>query len=234
MREDDELVFCALSSGNDSIVIATANGQGIRFKEDEVRSMGRQASGVIGIRMRKNDAVVGMEVVSDGADILFATERGYGKRVSADDFRVAHRGGYGVRTIPTDKRNGLVVGLTAVNDESTVLLIDTAGKIIRLAPTEIRTMGRQAKGVRLIKLDADQCLSTIASFQEEHLEGGSESTLLKGSSPSANLKMEGLAYESSFDYLSLDGEPLYRSPEEGLESDTESDVLVPEDDLMLF
>ncbi len=108
-----------------------------------------------------------MEVIEDGRDILIATERGYGKRVGVDGFRIAHRGGYGVRTIPTDKRNGLVIGLAQVSDMSNILLIDTAGKIIRLSPTEIRTMGRQAKGVRLIRLDKDQILSTVVSFEED-------------------------------------------------------------------
>jgi len=167
LREGDELVFCALSSGSDTIIIATARGAGIRFKEDEVRSMGRQAAGVIGIRVKKNDYVVGMEVLSDGGDILFATENGYGKRVSVVDFRIAHRSGLGVRTIPADKRNGLVIGLVQVTDKSNVLLIDEAGKIIRLPSNEIRTMGRQAKGVRLIKLDAGQKLAAIVAFDED-------------------------------------------------------------------
>ena len=166
-EEKDELVFCRMSSGTDTIIIATKNGQGIRFKEDEVRAMGRQAAGVIGIRLKSGDAVVGMAVLEINDDILFATENGYGKRVSMDNFRVAHRGGVGVRTIPTDKRNGKVIGLAVVNDNSSVLLIDAVGKIIRLAPTEIRTMGRQAKGVRLIKLDAGQKLSSVVAFEEQ-------------------------------------------------------------------
>lgn len=167
LREKDELVFCSLSSGEDTIVIATAKGQGIRFKETEVRSMGRQASGVMGIRLRKNDYVVGMEVIKGEEDILFATERGYGKRVKAEDFRIAHRGGYGVRTIPTDERNGIVIGLAAVSDNSNVLLIDMAGKMIRLSPQEIRTMGRQAKGVRLIRLEPEQKLATFVAFEDD-------------------------------------------------------------------
>ncbi len=172
LKEGDELAFCAISTGNDSVVLATSHGQGIRFKEDEVRSMGRQASGVIGIRLKGDDFVVGMQVVSDGGDLLFATERGYGKRVKIQDFRVAHRGGVGVRTIPTTKRNGEVIGLVLVTDKSTVLLIDQAGKIIRLAPTEIRTMGRQAKGVRLIKLAKDQTLAAVVAFEESDDEDG--------------------------------------------------------------
>lgn len=172
LREGDELIFCALSTGQDSIIIATAKGQGIRFNEQEVREMGRQASGVIGIRLKKNDIVVGMEVIGaqEEGDILFATEKGYGKKVCFEDFRVAHRGGVGVRTIPTDKRNGFVVGLTIVHKESDILLIDQAGKIIRLPGSEVRTMGRQAKGVRLIKLDEGQVLSSIAAFEEHNTE----------------------------------------------------------------
>lgn len=170
LKEDDELVYCATSTGSDHVVLATALGQGIRFNETEVRSMGRQAAGVIGIRLKNKDYVIGMEVVHEHGDILFATEHGYGKRVKAEDFRVAHRGGLGVRTIPTTKRNGLVIGLTLVDDTSHVLLIDEAGKIIRLSPTEIRTMGRQAQGVRLIRLDATQKLCTIVAFHEEAAE----------------------------------------------------------------
>lgn len=176
LRENDKLVFCALSSGEDSIVIASAFGQGIRFIETEVRSMGRQASGVRGIRLKEGDRVVGMEVVSDDKDILFATERGYGKRVRVGDFRVAHRGGLGVRTIPTVTRNGLVVGLVIVDDESDILLIDKAGKIIRLSPKEVRTMGRQAKGVRLIRLDKQQRLVGIAVVPSSEEESENEET----------------------------------------------------------
>ncbi len=173
LNEGDELVFCALSSGSDSIVLATRNGKGIRFIETEVRAMGRQAAGVIGIRLVGGDVVVGMQVVNETKDILFATQQGYGKRVKVSDFRVAHRGGQGVRTIPTEGRNGDVIGLVEVDDMTHILLIDVAGKIIRLSSDEVRTMGRQAQGVRLIKLDKGQKLSSIVAIQgseevEEH------------------------------------------------------------------
>lgn len=174
LREGDELVFCDLSSGNDNVIIATAQGQGIRFKEEEVRSMGRQATGVRGIKLRTGDYVVGMAVVHENQEVLFATERGYGKRVKVGDFRIAHRGGVGVRTIPADKRNGLVLGLVVVDDHSHILLIDLVGKIIRLSPKEVRTMGRQAKGVRLIRLDEGQTLVGIASFVLEGEDEGDE------------------------------------------------------------
>ena len=173
LNEGDALEFCALSSGSDSIVLATKFGKGIRFQETEVRSMGRQAAGVIGIRLQKGDSVVGMQVVTDDKDVLFATSRGYGKRVQVVDFRLAHRGGQGVRTIPTGGRNGMVIGLAVVDETSHVLLIDSVGKIIRLSSEEVRTMGRQAKGVRLIRLEEKQELSAIvvvhAAPSEEEL-----------------------------------------------------------------
>jgi DNA gyrase subunit A len=165
LREGDELVFCSLSNGSNTIVLATARGQGIRFNENEVRSMGRQASGVMGIRLKKNDRVVGMEIISDHGEILFATEHGFGKKVRIEDFRIAHRGGMGVRTIPTDKRNGTVIGLVMVYEDSRILLIDQAGKIICLSAKDIRAMGRQAKGVRLIRLDETQRLHNVVVFE---------------------------------------------------------------------
>ncbi len=170
LNEDDELAFCSISSGNDSIVIATKLGQGIRFSEKEVRAMGRQAAGVRGISLRKKDSVVGLEVVPEDTDLLFATSEGYGKRVKAADFRVAHRGGLGVRTIPTGDRNGHVIGIVRVDDSSHILLIDTNGKIIRLSPQEVRTMGRQAKGVRLVRVDDDQELLAMVAFSGEENE----------------------------------------------------------------
>jgi DNA gyrase subunit A len=211
LNDNDELAFCAISSGEDSIVLATAKGQGIRFKETEVRAMGRQAAGVIGIRLRGDDQVVGMEIINNDHDLLFATQRGYGKRTRIEDFRVAHRGGYGVRTIPTDKRNGLVIGLVKVGDQSNILLIDVAGKIIRLSPGEIRTMGRQARGVRLIRLDKDQTLSTIVAFEESNTpeeESDGAATIVPAT---PEVKLEGVEQQSSLlmSGLTDDGEPDY-------------------------
>lgn len=166
LNENDELVYCSLSTGSSEIIIASAHGQGIHFNEKEVRPMGRQAAGVIGMRMREDDHVVGMEVVDhEDAEMLFVTESGYGKKVAVKDFRLAHRGGVGVRTIPTEDRNGEVIGLAVIQEDSHILLIDQAGKIIRLSPKEIRTMGRQAKGVRLVRLDEGQRVSSVVAFE---------------------------------------------------------------------
>ncbi|QQR49402.1 DNA gyrase subunit A [bacterium] len=174
LNEGDELAFCGISNGSDSIIIATNNGQGIHFKETEVRPMGRQAAGVRGISLRKNDFVVGMVIIHAEGAVLFATSMGYGKRVKVADFRVAHRGGVGVRTIPTGGRNGMVIGLVSVTDQSELLLIDTNGKVIRLSPQEVRTMGRQAKGVRLVRLDEGQNLSALLAFEPQEGEQDDE------------------------------------------------------------
>ena len=177
LRDDDQLSFCGVSDGDDDIVLATAFGQGIRFKETEVRAMGRQAEGVIGIRLKKDDHVVGMEIIDDeNKTLLFATSNGYGKQTRVGDFRVAHRGGQGVRTIPTDHRNGDVVGLVIIGPDSHILLIDDNGKIIHLLPKEIRTMGRQAKGVRLIRLDEGRRLASVVAFESDEADpaGGSD------------------------------------------------------------
>lgn len=176
LRDGDELAFCSISSGSDSIVIVTKNGQGIHFKESEVRAMGRNAAGVRGISLRKNDQVVGLEVIPENTDVLIATSQGYGKRVRVADFRVAHRGGLGVRSIPTGGRNGHVIGLARVDDHSNILLIDTNGKMIRLSPQEVRTMGRQAKGVRLVRVDKDQELLSMVAFDGETSEETSNPT----------------------------------------------------------
>jgi len=172
LNEGDELSFCSQSTGSDDIVIATSSGQGIRFKEEEVRPMGRHSAGVRGVRIRGNAVVVGLEVIGkeDVKDLLFVTSAGYGKRVRVEDFRVAHRGGLGVRTIPVSKRNGEVIGVALVSDDSSILLIEDSGKIIRLSPQEVRTMRRGAQGVRLIRLDAGQRVFAVASFDEGSAE----------------------------------------------------------------
>ncbi len=197
LHDGDELAFCAISNGDDSIVIATKHGQGIHFKETEVRAMGRQAAGVRGISLRDDDQVVGLEVIPESSDLLFATSRGYGKRVRVADFRVAHRGGLGVRTIPTDTRNGFVIGLERVSDESHILLIDTNGKMIRLSPQEVRTMGRQAKGVRLVRLDPGQTLSALVAFDgsngDDDLEDGTSDAIVTGQ-PSQEARPDGAVF----------------------------------------
>ncbi|MFH0898962.1 MAG: DNA gyrase subunit A [bacterium] len=234
LHEGDKLAFCGISTGTDSIVISTSKGQGIHFKEDEVRSMGRQAAGVRGIKLRAGDLVVGLEVVTQDDALLFATSKGYGKRVKASDFRLAHRGGVGVRTIPTGGRNGDVIGVVRVSDESEILLIDTNGKIIRISPQEVRTMGRQAKGVRLVKLDEGQTLSAIVAFEREEDESDSGAgTTSEGSSGGSETE-EGLAVAPAQSDLGKDEVLAAQAdPQVDPESDDEDDGNLEEDDLLI-
>jgi len=195
LHDDDELVFCSLSSGDNYIVLVTLLGQGIRFKETEVRAMGRNAAGVRGMRLREGDQVVGMEVVSDDQYILFATENGYGKRVRVGDFRAAHRGNYGVRATPAGEKSGAIIGLVVVDDSTHVLLIDTLGKIMRVSPTEVRAMRRQAMGVRLIRLEENRKLAAIAVIPDVSVE--SESNLESQNLDQACASAPELAHETS-------------------------------------
>ncbi len=230
LREEDELAFCGLSSGNDHILLSTSGGYGIRFKEDEVRAMGRQAAGVRGITLRNKAKVVGLEVLPEGVDshILFATSKGFGKQVLISDFRVAHRGGMGVRTIPVDSRNGQAIGMVRVNENSRILLVDEAGKIIVLNPEEIRTMHRGAKGVRLIRLDENKFLTNIVAFDVSEEEEAAEDGVIEASSDnsekvSLELKtstIEPLSDEDFLDDVDLEVEEDV-ADEESSESDDE-------------
>ena len=192
--------------------------------------MGRQAAGVRGIMLRAGDEVVGMEVIADSTkDLLFATAKGYGKRVKVTDFRVAHRGGLGVRTIPTDTRNGFAIGLAIVSEQSHLLLIDTNGKIIRLSPHEIRTMGRQAKGVRLVRVDEGQTLAAVVAFDEEVNEH--DQNLLPEQAQEVQILQENNQQDSLFeeedydndDDLDLEDEDILQDDEELSEDDEVED-----------
>lgn len=190
LQDGDELAFCQISTGEDSIILATSNGYGIHFNEKEVRPMGRQAAGVRGVTLRGKDYVVGMEAVTPGSDggLLFATSRGYGKQVSVADFRLAHRGGMGVRTIPTSERNGHVIGLAHVYDQSEILLIESGGNIVRISPSEVRTMKRQAGGVRLVRIDSkEQALVSLVAFEAEQ-NGEADEPLLSGDTATPSIE----------------------------------------------
>ncbi|MBY0353789.1 DNA gyrase subunit A, partial [Candidatus Babeliales bacterium] len=233
LNEGDELAFCGMSNGNDSIIIATNNGQGIHFKETEVRAMGRQAAGVRGINLRKNDFVVGMVIIHAEGAVLFATSMGYGKRVKVADFRVAHRGGVGVRTIPTGGRNGTVIGLVSITDHSDLLLIDTNGKVIRLSPQEVRTMGRQAKGVRLVRLDAGQNLSALLAF-EPHEDEIEEGDATPPASPEGSAQVSPIGEPAAEDLMEeddmLEEEDFMEEPEEEEELEDEDELDEDEDE----
>ena len=148
----DDVIGVALTTGSDEIVLGTSDGMAIRFNEEQVRSMGRVSRGVKGIKLRPGDSVVDMVVAEEKASLLTVCENGYGKRTGLDNYRTQGRGGLGLKNIKTTERNGKVVGLKAVQYRDELMLITASGMIIRTGLDEIRSIGRNTQGVRLIKL----------------------------------------------------------------------------------
>ena len=152
LKEGDELVKVKLLEGGEKIVISSAKGNACVFNEEDVRSMGRTAAGVIGMRLRKGDEVVDMEVAK-GDDILTVTENGYGKRTPLEQYRITRRGAKGVRTIITNERNGKVVAIMEVSDGDEVVLSSKNGMMVRIPVDGVRRQGRNTMGVKLMNLN---------------------------------------------------------------------------------
>jgi DNA gyrase subunit A len=159
---EDELIDAAMTDGSNDIVLATRNGKAIRFPENKVRSMGRTAYGVKGIKLEEDDYVVSMVVVKRASWLLTVTERGYGKRSSVDDYRITNRGGKGIINIKTSERNGEVVAVKEVVESDELMIITQNGIIIRSPIKEIRSIGRATQGVRLINLDEGDLVIDVA------------------------------------------------------------------------
>ncbi len=172
VEEGDRLIVAQITDGTGEIFIGTRDGVAIRFPESDVRPMGRSAYGVKGIGLREGDEVVAMEVVRPGSTLLTVTEHGYGKRTELDEYRVQSRGGVGIINIQTSERNGRVVGMAAVHDEDEFMLITQQGKILRTVARDIRTIGRATQGVRLIEIDADDRVVSLARLAEREEENG--------------------------------------------------------------
>jgi DNA gyrase subunit A len=147
----------------------------IRFPETDVRPMGRTAYGVRGITLRGDDYVVAMEVVRPGGTLLSVTEQGYGKRTEIEEYRVQSRGGVGIINIATSERNGMVVGVAYVQDGDELLLITQQGMILRMQANDVRSIGRATQGVRLIDIEGEDKVVSIARLVEKEEEAESES-----------------------------------------------------------
>ncbi len=172
MDEGDELIAAELTDGRKDIVLGTREGQVIRFSEEQVRPIGRGGRGVQGIRLRDGNIVVGMEVVEPGATLLTVTENGYGKRTPTEEYRRQSRGGIGIITIKTDERNGKVVAMKQVSDDDELMIVSNKGKIIRIRSGDISIIGRNTKGVRLISLEKDEKVVSLAKVEEKDSENG--------------------------------------------------------------
>jgi len=163
LRDGDELVRVIPTSGHDDAVLVSRNGSGIRFSEQDVRSMGRDAAGVRGMRLRAGDEVVSCDVVRTEADILIVTDAGYGKRTKTDHFSRQGRGGQGVRAIKLTAARGRVVAAFMAGLDDEILLVSTGGVVIRTAVREINAQGRDATGVRLMSLDEGDAVAAVAA-----------------------------------------------------------------------
>ena len=170
LAEDDDLQWVAETDGSREILIVTEKGMSIRFAEEEVRPMGRTAAGVRGIRLRPGDSVIGMAVAREKADVLVATYEGYGKRTALTEYRLQSRGGIGVKTMNVSARNGPIVGMLMVDQDNDLMIITTAGQIIRQKVDALRRIGRSTQGVRLIRLDAEDHVAGVARVVKEEDE----------------------------------------------------------------
>ena len=166
LKEDDELISVRLTDGTKEIIIGTHLGMMVRFKEDDIRSMGRNASGVRGIRLRDSDYVVGMEILEENQEVLVVTENGYGKRTNESEYRLQARGGVGIKTCQITDKNGPVVAVKAVTGEEDIMLITINGMLIRMGIEDISQTGRSTQGVRLIRLAAEELVATVAKVEK--------------------------------------------------------------------
>ena len=176
IKEGDRLITVKLTTGHDEVVLITNAGLSIRFNEENVRSMGRTAAGVRGIRLKGKDRLVAAAVVMKDSTLLVAGENGIGKRTEFDEYRTQSRGGKGIITMKTTEKTGGVCGALAVNESDEIMLITFGGQMVRTGVAHIRMTGRNAQGVKLINLDSDDRLLAIAPVINEDATGSDDET----------------------------------------------------------
>ncbi len=174
LKDGDELVNIVETNGENTIIIGTHDGYSVRFEESQVRDMGRTAAGVRGIKLREGDYVVGSSVISDNQEVLVITENGYGKRTAASEYPVKGRGGKGIKTANITEKNGPLAGLTTVDGSEDILVITDKGVIIRFNVDSVSQTGRATLGVRLMKMEEDTKVVTMATVEPEEDEDVSE------------------------------------------------------------
>ena len=171
LKEEDELINVLQTTGNSDVIIGASNGRAVRFKENEIRSMGRNTSGVKGIDLN-GAVVIGCEIVEDAPkeEILVITENGYGKKTSTEEYRLTHRGSKGVKALNITEKNGNLVSLRTVKGDDDLMIITDSGIMIRISLAQIYTLKRATQGVRLINLKENQKVSTVALVKREEEE----------------------------------------------------------------
>lgn len=181
LREDDDLIGVKLTDGNQEIIMGTSQGMSIRFSEQDVRPMGRSATGVKGINSDDEDEVIGMDVVVPESNILIVTANGYGKRTPESEYRSQSRGGKGIKTLNVQEKKGLIVSLRVVQNDEDLMIMTSSGTMIRMSMADISTMGRNTQGVRLINIREDDSVATVTRVaRSEEADNGEE---LEGDEP---------------------------------------------------
>jgi DNA gyrase subunit A len=183
IRDNDQLLGAYLTNGNSQIMIATKNGKCIRFPEEKVREVGRGSIGVRGIAMDDDDEVIGMIVVNDveKETVLVVSEKGYGKRTAVEDYRITNRGGKGVITLNITEKTGNLIAIQNVTDEDGLMIINKSGVAIRMGMDEMRVMGRNTQGVRLINLKKNDEIAAIAKVEmDKEVEDAEENEEIEG------------------------------------------------------
>ena len=169
LKEEDELISVKKTTGNNEVIIAANNGRMVRFNENEVRLMGRSASGVKGIEL-VNSKVIGAEVVNNDQLILVVTEKGYGKKTNVEEYRLTHRGSKGVKALNITEKNGLIVAFKSVIGEEDLIITTNNGIVIRMDVNKVSTLKRNTQGVRLISLKEDQMVTTVTITEKADTE----------------------------------------------------------------
>jgi DNA gyrase subunit A len=190
LEKDDELIEVELTNGDDELLLATKEGKAIRFKESQVREMGRAAKGVRGIRLGKKDACIAMEIVKPDQTVLTVTGQGFGKRTSFKEYRLQSRGGKGIINIKVTGKNGEAVGLKTVSDKDEIMLMTEKGMVVRSPVKDIRSTGRSTQGVRLMKLDAGDKVAVLAKIVPEDEDEKVEAAVSLASKAPAAVKAE--------------------------------------------
>jgi len=175
IEEGDAVIGVQESDGRSDVFIGTRDGMAIRFPESDVRPMGRGAYGVWGISLREGDAVVAMQVLRPEGSMMTVTEHGYGKRTTLDEYRVQSRGGLGIINIQTSERNGRVVAVSCVTDADQLMLVTEQGKILRMGVGDLRLIGRNAQGVRLMEMDEGDRVVSVARLTEKESDTEADS-----------------------------------------------------------
>lgn len=195
LDEGDEIAGVRMTDGHEQLFVATRNGMAIRLEEEKIRSLSRSAHGVRAIKLREGDFVVGMARIRPGATLLTVTENGYGKRTELESYRIQNRGGYGLTNYKVDEVRGHVCGIKIVDEADDIILISSEGVIIRILASDIRIMGRIAKGVRVMRVNGDS--KVVAFTRAEHDDSAETENVEQLSEEQAKLAEEEAALEES-------------------------------------